>query len=184
MPELKQNILNFGYSVKFKNKGMLSHSFNRFYLVTKFELPKIEDLHFTTMQFDSTFNYLGMAVGKKDYLTNHIQNLLIYCQKIVPFVNYYKKQVAYYNHTTYGILTNEIGLILSMYPKDKRQKRGIITSLISDFIGLVYEGISSFLYHKHQKALHKTVLAMESRVDLHCNNFSSFRRFHDYIWNI
>ena len=28
MPELKRNILNFGYGVNFKYKGMLSHSFD------------------------------------------------------------------------------------------------------------------------------------------------------------
>ena len=28
MPELKQNILNFGYGVNFKYEGMLSHSFD------------------------------------------------------------------------------------------------------------------------------------------------------------
>ena len=44
MPELKRNILNFGYGVNFKYEGMLSHSFDRFYVVTKFELPKVEAL--------------------------------------------------------------------------------------------------------------------------------------------
>ena len=28
MPELKRNILNFGYRVNFKYEGMLSHSFD------------------------------------------------------------------------------------------------------------------------------------------------------------
>ena len=50
-----------------------------------------------------------------------------------------------------------------------RQKRGIITSLITGFTGLVYEGISSFLHYKRQKALHKAVHAMENKVDLQCN---------------
>ena len=58
MPELKRNILNFGYCVNFKCKGMLSHSFDRFYIVAIFELPKIEDLHLTTVQFDSKCSYL------------------------------------------------------------------------------------------------------------------------------
>ena len=31
MPELKRNILNFGYGVNFKYEGMLSHSFDRYY---------------------------------------------------------------------------------------------------------------------------------------------------------
>ena len=31
MPELKQNILRFGYGVNFRYEGMLPHSFDRFY---------------------------------------------------------------------------------------------------------------------------------------------------------
>ena len=53
MPELKRNILNCEYGVNFKYEGMLSHSFDRFYVVTKFELPKVEDLKLTTVDFDS-----------------------------------------------------------------------------------------------------------------------------------
>ena len=55
------------------------------------------------------------------------------------------------------ILTNELASIVPTFPKQDRQKRGIITSLITDFIGLAYEGISSFLHHKRQKALQKAV---------------------------
>ena len=40
MPELKKNVFNFGYGVIFKCEGMLLHSFDRFYVVTKFEMPK------------------------------------------------------------------------------------------------------------------------------------------------
>ena len=52
MPKLKRNILNFGYGVNVKYEGMLSHSFDRFYIVTKFELPKTQDLGFATFKFD------------------------------------------------------------------------------------------------------------------------------------
>ena len=44
MPEHKKNGLNLGYRANFKYKAMLAHSFDRFYVVTKFEMPKIEDL--------------------------------------------------------------------------------------------------------------------------------------------
>ena len=55
MPEMKRNILN--YEVNFKYEGMLSYSFDRSYVVTKFELPKVEDLKLTTIQFDSKCRY-------------------------------------------------------------------------------------------------------------------------------
>ena len=40
MPELKKNVLNFGYGVNFKYEGMLSHSFDRFYVVAKYEIQR------------------------------------------------------------------------------------------------------------------------------------------------
>ena len=61
MPELKKNVLNFGYGVNFKYKGMLSHSFDRCYVVTKFEIPKVQDLKLTMFSFDITCNYLNIS---------------------------------------------------------------------------------------------------------------------------
>ena len=58
-PELKNNVLNHGYGVNFKYEGMLSHSFDRFYVVTKFELPKITDLKLMTFTFDLTCEHLN-----------------------------------------------------------------------------------------------------------------------------
>ena len=45
-PESKKNILNFGYGINYKYEGMLAHSFDRFYVVTKFILPSIGELQF------------------------------------------------------------------------------------------------------------------------------------------
>ena len=40
MPELKKNVLNFGYGVNFKYEGMLSYSFDRFYVVSNLKYQK------------------------------------------------------------------------------------------------------------------------------------------------
>ena len=61
-------------------------------------------------------------------------------------------------------MTNEIALILPTFNKNDRHKRGIITSLVTDFIGLAYEGISSFLHYRRQKALQKAVHVMENKI--------------------
>ena len=183
MPELKRNVLNFGYGVNFKYDGMLSHSFDRFYVVTKFELPKVEDLKLTTMSYDSTCQYLEKAKSIQSYPTQYIRDMKNDCIKIAPYVDYYKKQIDYYNQTAYEIITNELALILPTFPKQERQKRGIITSLVTGFISLAYEGISSFLHYKRQKALHKAVQAMENKEDLQCNSLS-FGRFSGHVWYI
>ena len=64
MPELKQNVLRFGYGVNFKYEGMLSHSFDRFYVVTRIEIPKVLDLNLTVFQFD--YNCSHVTNIKKD----------------------------------------------------------------------------------------------------------------------
>ena len=38
-PELQKNILKFGYGINYKYEDILRHSFDRFYMVTKFMLP-------------------------------------------------------------------------------------------------------------------------------------------------
>ena len=60
-------------------------------------------------------------------------------------------------------------MILPAFKNRDRQKRGIITSLVTGFIGLAYEGISSFLHHRRQKALQKAVHVMENKVDIQHN---------------
>ena len=57
-PELKKNILNFGYGINYKYEGMLAHSFDKFYVVTKFILLTIEDLNFSKLNYDDTCMYV------------------------------------------------------------------------------------------------------------------------------
>ena len=147
----------------------MSHSFDRFYVVTRYELPKVEDLKFTTISYDSDCKYLDDTKSKKDYLIELIKEMKSYCAKIAQHIAFYKKQIDYYNQTAYEIITNELALISPTIKRQERQKRGIITALITGFIGLAYKGISSFLHYKRQKVLHKAVKAMENNVDIQCN---------------
>ena len=65
---------------------------------------------------------------------------------------------------------NEISLILPNFPKDRKEKRGIITSLITGFIGLacmrVYLAICII---KDKKPYTKHSVAMENKMNLQCN---------------
>ena len=63
-------------------------------------------------------------------------------------------------------MENEIKPLL---PQISRQKHGIITTLISGFIGLAYEGISSFLQQKCENALQNAVNAMNNQAYMECN---------------
>ena len=160
-PELMSNVLNFRYRVNFKYEGMLYHSFDRFYVVTNFEIPKVEDLKLPTFTFYLMCEHLN---NSKIYIHWYLKH----CQKIAPYVKCYQKQIEYNNKTAYGILEKEIGLILPM-DKNKRNKRLIGTllgSLASGVIGLAFERIFSFLHHKRHKALTKAVNIMNEKADL------------------
>ena len=166
MPELKRNILNLGYGVNFRYEGMLSNSFDQFYIVTRFELPKAKDVRLPTFKFDFECSYANHTSTNTNYA-----KLLKYCIKIALYAQLYQRQIQYYNHTAYDTLTNDIGRILPKFPTDCRHKRGailasILGSVASSVIGLAYEGISSFPHHKRHKALHKAVAVMDKKTDI------------------
>ena len=96
-------------------------------------------------------------------------DLMTFCKRIGPFVIYYKRLIKSYNNTAHNILKHEIDLKLPQVPR--KQKHGTITTLVSTFIGLAYEGFSSFLHHKQNNALHKAVKAMDSKTTLQHNRF-------------
>ena len=71
---------------------MLLHSFDRFYVVTKFILPMTEDLKLMTIQFDSSCKYLDSGRDKSKYPTDYVPNLRMHCTKIVSYIDFYKKK--------------------------------------------------------------------------------------------
>ena len=116
-------------------------------MVTKFILPALSDLNFFPIDHGAECKYVSEDHNTIEY----VFNLKIYCKKIVPFVHNSKEQISSYNHTAHDILMNEISLRLLNFPKVRVEKRSIIGSLISGFIGLACEGISSFLHYKDTK---------------------------------
>ena len=59
----------------------------------------------------------------------------------------YKLQIKAHIATAYQILKNEVDLILPKFYTECRDKRGIFGAIISGFIDLAFEGISSILHH-------------------------------------
>ena len=132
MPELKQSVLRFGYKVNFRYEDMLVHLFDRFYVVTRIEIPKVSDLNLTVFQFD--YNCTHAKNIEKDTrfkVPDMIRNMFnVYCRNIIPYMYLYKHQVEYYEKTVYNILEKDIGMILPKFgntdnniqlkcPKDK-----------------------------------------------------------------
>ena len=146
---------------------MLTHPFDRFYVVAKYKILKIENLKCTTFSFDLMCNHLN--ISKKSYLLRYIR----YCRRLAPYVKFYKQQIDYYNWTTYNTLQNEIGLIFPSFNNNNNRKERFLTTILgtiaSKVIGLAFEGISSFLHHKRHKALQKAVNIINSKTEIDHN---------------
>ena len=74
----------------------------------------------------------------------------------------------------------EIPLLLLNFQKNKKEKRLIITSLVTCFIGLAYGGISSYLHNKRQKALQ----CYGKQVNSERNQDISFGSFNGNVWQL
>ena len=148
--ELQKNILKFEYGINYKYEGMLMYSFDRFYIITKFILLSIGDIRFSHLTFDDSCSYMSKEYVPNTDSSKYLKELKTYCNELKPFVSYYFKLIKSYNNTVYDIIENKIKPFL---PKKPRQKCGLVTTLVSGFIGLAYEGISSFLQKKMGQCL-------------------------------
>ena len=81
---------------------------------------------------------------------------------------FYKLQIKAHNATAHHILKNEVDLILPTFYEDGKI-RGIFSAIITGFIGLAFEGVSSFLHHKRHNTLHKAVKATSISMDAQRN---------------
>ena len=77
---MKRNILNLGYGINYKYEGILAHSFDRFYVVTKFILPSIGDLDFLRLEYANTCAYLDDRNIQDADTNKYLLDLLVFCK--------------------------------------------------------------------------------------------------------
>ena len=114
--ELQKNILKFGYGINYKYEGILAYSFDRFYVITKFILPTLDDLKLYPIRYDKDCQYLrDLDDEDDDRIKQNIKDLFFYCTKIRPYMSLYKMQITAHNLTAHKILKNEVDLILPKF---------------------------------------------------------------------
>ena len=123
-PELQKTILKFGYEINYKYEGMLAYLFNRFYVVTKFILPTMDDLELPLINYDKECKYLENLDDNEEIKT-YIEDLITYCVKAGHSWFFTKYRLM---HTTnaHHILKNEVNLILPKFPEGRKSNRGIL----------------------------------------------------------
>ena len=95
---------------------MLLQSFDRFYVITKFVLPTLDDLKLYPIRYDKDCQYLrDLDDENDDRIKQNIKDLFFYCTKIRPYMSLYKMQITAHNLTAHKILKNEVDLILPKF---------------------------------------------------------------------
>ena len=89
---------------------MLSHSFDRFYVVTKIEIPKVSDLNLTLFQFDYNCSHVvNIEKGTRFKVLSTIKEMFdVYCKNIIPYMYLYKHQVRNTMRKQYMIFWKKI----------------------------------------------------------------------------
>ena len=130
-PELQKNILKFGYGINYKYEGMLGHSFDRFYVVTKFILSMLDDMKLSLIEYNENCIYIRKLDDQNDEnIKQNIRGILLYCAKLRPYMAFYKMQINSCNITAHHILKNKVDLILPKFYENQKSKRGIFGALI------------------------------------------------------
>ena len=62
-------------------------------------MPSVDNLKFPPIDFDSECSYLNADLSRHQNSKQYLSNIKLFCQKIVPFIDFYKKQIDYYNQT-------------------------------------------------------------------------------------
>ena len=109
---MQKNVLKFGYGINFKYEGILAHSYDRFYVVTKFILPTLDDLKLSPIKYDKKCNYLcNLDDQDDDQIKENIKDLFLYCAQVRPYIAFYKMHIKACNNTTNRIFKNEVDLM-------------------------------------------------------------------------
>ena len=74
-------------------KGMLVHSYERFYIVTKFMLPSMGHIKFSNLNFNHSCTYMNKEYAPNMDSSKYLAELKTYCNKIKPIVVYYSNLI-------------------------------------------------------------------------------------------
>ena len=136
--------------------------------MTRFKLPKIEELYFPTLKFDGNCTGLREILQDpefssevKDLYGEHVlKELFVYfCKALRPLVDLVRKKESYYLYRINKNLKMDIPQALEKaQEKTLRSKRALLPAILPALSGLAtiaIESLSSYLSGKRNKAMAK-----------------------------
>ena len=172
-PEVNQNVLNFSYGINYKFNGMLNHNLDRVWIVTKIKLPKYEDIKINPLTYDDDCEFTKNRLTENN---EEVKNALsTICNLIKPRLEMLKKKESHYKEYIKKILTKDIPIVLEQKSSEASRSKRAIAGLVPALTGLAtiaIERVSSFISKKRNKAINKSLLAMQKQ---HSNDMNRLK---------
>ena len=165
-PQLHYNQLRFPWGVNFKYTGLLHHNLARVWIVTKFNLPPKNRVHFPPVNLVPDCNFTTTpGTAHNDSHQSHLRTFSIFgpsmdtdcnrrvklrnhCEDSLPAFTLVKTREDYYRKKLIALVDEGLYAPLESYRSLRRRSKQFASLVICAVTGLVtlaIEGISSYL---------------------------------------
>ena len=130
------NHLNISLGINYKYNGMLYHNIDRVWVVTKVILPKLEDIKFPDVKFNTDCSFVNKIRNANPSVKTIIQSM---CKSMKLLITLIKQKEKFYEMAIQSILKEEIPRSLRGKVSLVAQIR-ILSLLVRDFCTVPREG--------------------------------------------
>ena len=160
-PDLYKNELRPEWGVNYKYNGLVHHNLDRVWVVTKFPIPREQDIYTHGLKVDTSCSFLWNTENNSHLATQrqtYKEAMASMCKSMEPYIKFLQKKEKYLRNQVSEFYVSELYRALpDLEPTGHRQKRSV-TGLITALSGLVtvgVEALSSHLQRKRQEAMYK-----------------------------
>ena len=174
--------LNMSFGINYKYNGLLHHSIDRVWIVTKVALPKLEDIHFPDIAFDPDCAFVK-SLKHSGTASPHIETIRSICRSIKPIIRLMKEKEFYYDlkeeiprslhGSGYSPVSNSNQdpvsagqrFLCNTNRETPVRKKKALSALIAAIAGLAtiaVKSLNSFLQRKRNKAMAKGMTAIKT----------------------
>ena len=99
------NRLNMSFGINYKYNALLHHNLERVWVVTKIAIPKLEDIHFSDINFDPDCKFTRKLNNARQAAKYEIQSI---CKSMKPLISLLKQKERHYENAIKVLLKEEI----------------------------------------------------------------------------
>ena len=164
-PDVQKNVLRFPYGVNFKFNGMLHQNMARVWIVTKFPIPRFEDLELQERNFMPECDFeihsddVQAWTDEYHYVTGWMHHI---CMSVQPQLKLLQGKEKFYKRELQQLLDEEILTALPALGPAGRTKRfaAALIPAIAGLVTLAVESLSGYLQNKRNKYIALAVDAL------------------------